>query len=331
MAGRHAYPRRGHSNILVVAGMAVLVALAAPAVAAVRGWGGGPLPGVSAVDTVSPAPVVSPSAGSPSAASPSAASPTAGSPTAGSPSGASTTPGSTTTTVSAARRRDRAVRAAVTSALHERLATVDLAITAVAGRQVVHVGAGRPVRTASIIKLLVLRAVQARGPLTSTERRLATRMITRSDNAATGRLWRLSGGNSAVARAAAAAGMKHTTPMPRLLPRWDRWQTTAEDQVKLLVSISRGRGAADRYARTLMAQVIPSQRWGVGDLAGATGVKNGWLPVRGRWIVNSDGCARQAGRTLCLSVLSIGSRTFPDGVRTVRLAVAAAARAWALS
>jgi hypothetical protein len=185
------------------------------------------------------------------------------------------------------------------------------------------------VRTASIVKLLVLRAAQARGPLSRTERALATRMITRSDNAATSRLWEMSGRDAGVARAAAAAGMRHTTRIRHLLLRWDGWQTTAEDQVRLLVSISRGRSAADRYTRSLMAQVVPSQRWGVGAVAGATGVKNGWLPVGGRWIVNSDGCVHRGGRTLCVSVLSTGSRTFAEGVRTVELAASAAVKAWA--
>src|SRR5206468_1430509 len=138
------------------------------------------------------------------------------------------------------------------------------------------------------VKLLVLRAAQAHGPLTATQRALATRMITRSDNGATSRLWRISGGNRAVARAAAAAGMTHTTQIPHLLMRWDGWRTTAEDQVRLLTSIARGRPAADRYTRSLMAKVIPAQRWGVGAVPGATGVKNGWLPVEGGWIVNSD-------------------------------------------
>jgi Beta-lactamase enzyme family len=269
------------------------------------------LPAVSALDTVSPAPAPVPSsAGSPSAAA---------------------TPASTPRTATSSRGRERAVRAAVTAALRGRHGTVDLAITDVAGRQVVHVGGGVGVRTASIIKLLVLRAAQARGPLTGIEHELATRMITRSDNAATSRLWRMSGGNDAVARAAAAAGMKHTTRIPALRLRWDGWQTTAEDQVRLLVSITRGRSVADRYARSLMAKVIPSQRWGVGDVAGATGVKNGWLPVQSGWIVNSDGWVHQGRRTLCVSVLSTGSRTFAQGVRTVQLAAAAAVRAWARS
>jgi hypothetical protein len=188
----------------------------------------------------------------------------------------------------------------VTAALRGRRGTVDLAITDVAGRQVVHLAAGKPVRTASIVKLLVLRAAQARGPLTRAQRVLATRMITRSDNARTSRLWRMAGGNRAVARAAAAAGMKHTTQIPHLLMRWDGWQTTAEDQVRLLTSIARGRRAADRYTRSLMARVIPSQRWGVGSVPGATGVKNGRLPVQGHCIVNSDGCrARAAGPCAC--------------------------------
>ena len=154
-------------------------------------------------------------------------------------------------------------------------------------------------------------------------------MITRSDNAATTKLWRAAGRNPAVARAARAAGMKHTTRIPTRLTSWDGWRTTAQDQVRLLTSISPGRGAGDRWTRSLMAKVIPSQRWGVGSVPGATGVKNGWLPVEGGWIVNTDGCVKKNGRTLCVSVLSTGSRSFAQGIRTVELAAKAAVRAWA--
>lgn len=245
---------------------------------------------------------------------------------------ASTTPTSTIAAEAgggaSARRRERAVRAAVAAAVRGRRGTVDLAITDVAGRQVVHAGRGAPVRTASIVKLLVLRAVQAGGPPTRAERTLARRMITRSDNEATTRLWRASGRDRGIARAAAALGMTHTTRIHDLLLPWDGWQTTAEDQERLLVALSRGRSAAARFTRELMAHVVPAQRWGVGSVTGATGVKNGWLPVRGRWIVNSDGCVARATTTLCVSVLSTGSRTFGEGVRTVERAAAAAVRAW---
>jgi hypothetical protein len=228
--------------------------------------------------------------------------------------------------VSAARAR--AVRAAVAAALEGRRGTVDLAITDVDGRQVVHAGRGTPVRTASIVKLLVLRAVQANGPLTRTERLLATRMITRSDNEATTRLWRANGRDRGIARAAAALGMTRTTRIPVLLMPWDGWRTTAEDQVRLLVAVTRGRDAHSRFTRELLARVVPSQDWGVGAVAGATGVKNGWLPVRSGWIVNSDGCVRRGQARLCLSVLSTGSRTHAEGIRTVERAAAAAVRAW---
>jgi len=224
--------------------------------------------------------------------------------------------------------RESAVRRAVAAALRERRGTVDVAITDVGGRQVVHAGKGRPVRTASIVKLLVLRALQARGHVTRAERVLATRMITRSDNAATTKLWRATGRNPAVARAAAAAGMTHTIHIRTKVLSWDGWQTTAEDQVRLLRSISRGRGAGDRWTRSLMARVITSQRWGVGSVPGATGVKNGWLPVEGGWIVNTDGCLTKGRRVLCVSVLSTGSPTLSRGVRTVELAAQAAVRAW---
>jgi hypothetical protein len=226
-------------------------------------------------------------------------------------------------------RRERAVRSAVAAALRGRRGVVELAITDVTGRQVVIVGPGRPVRTASIVKLLVLRAAQARGPLTSTAQALARQMITRSDNAATTQLWRRAGRDRAVARAAAAVGMKDTARISVLFQPWDGWQTTAADQVRLLRAIATGRDAASRYVRTLMAQVVPEQAWGVGAVAGATGVKNGWVPVGRRWVVNSDGCVTRNRTPLCLSVLSSGSRTFGEGIGTVERAAAAAVRAWA--
>src|SRR3954453_10342577 len=61
--GRHAYPRRGPSNALVVGTLAVLVAVAAPAVAVVRGGGAWLLPGVSAIDTIGSPPATVPGTG----------------------------------------------------------------------------------------------------------------------------------------------------------------------------------------------------------------------------------------------------------------------------
>jgi hypothetical protein len=224
---------------------------------------------------------------------------------------------------------ERAVRRAVLAALGGSRGAVELAITDVTGRQVVLVGSGRPVRTASIVKLLVLRAALARGPLDRTEEALARRMITGSDNAATTQLWRRVGRDRAVALAAAALGMKATTRIRVLFQPWDGWQTTAADQVRLLRAIATGRDAASRFVRTLMAQVVPEQAWGVGAVTGATGVKNGWVPVAGRWVVNSDGCVARQRTRLCLSVLTTGSRTFGEGIGTVERAAAAAVRAWA--
>jgi hypothetical protein len=312
--GRHVQPRRRRGPVLAAGGLAAVVALAAFAVDAVRdgrdpGLGVGPR-GALEAGAVAPLSVV-PSPGDDDAVTPAA-------------------PSATTSarTSASARSRERDVRRAVAATLRDRRGIVDVAITDVGGRQVVHAGSGRPVRTASIVKLLVLRALQARGSVTRTERILATRMITRSDNAATTRLWRAAGRNPAVARAAKAAGMTRTTQIRTKLMLWDGWQTTAEDQVRLLRSISRGRSADDRWTRSLMARVIASQDWGVGAVPGATGVKNGWLPVEGGWIVNSDGCVKKGRRVLCVSVLSTGSRSFTTGIRTVERAAKAAVRAW---
>jgi hypothetical protein len=114
-----------------------------------------------------------------------------------------------------------------------------------------------------------------------------------------------------------------------LFQPWDGWQTTAADQARLLRAVATGRDAGSRSTRSLMAQVVPEQAWGVGAVAGATGVKNGWVPVGRRWVVNSDGCVTRHRVRLCLSVLTTGSRTFAEGIGTVERAAAAAVRAWA--
>jgi hypothetical protein len=77
-----------------------------------------------------------------------------------------------------------------------------------------------------------------------------------------------------------------------------------------------------------MGQVDHGQAWGVGGVPGAVGVKNGWLPLQGGWIVNSDGCVRADGALLCLSVLSRGSRTMASGTTLVEKVAKAVVRAW---
>jgi hypothetical protein len=249
----------------------------------------------------------------------------------------STTPSTRPSTARMVNAPAAAVRRAVAAVAASAVAhgvSVDVALRKVSpfrSATVVTVRSGadeRPTRTASIVKLLVLRAVAARGTPSSTTRALAQAMITRSDNDATTRLWRAAGGNRAIAGQVAELELTRTTQIPALAQRWDGWQTTAADQVRLLARLQTGTDAGDRWARALMAEVVPAQAWGVGAVPGAVGVKNGWLPVKGRWIINSDGCVRSHGALLCLSVLTRGNRTMAAGTALVERVAKAAVKAY---
>jgi hypothetical protein len=79
--------------------------------------------------------------------------------------------------------------------------------------------------------------------------------------------------------------------------------------------------ASRRYALGLMAQVIPSQRWGVPAGAPArltVRVKNGWLPLEPHgWRVNSIGSftGRRGGYSIV--VLTQNNPTMAYGIQTI--------------
>jgi hypothetical protein len=75
------------------------------------------------------------------------------------------------------------------------------------------------------------------------------------------------------------------------------------------------------YALKLMADVIPSQRWGVP--AGAPSdvtvhVKNGWLPDPELWVINSIGAFTGHDRVYRIVVLTRGNPSMDYGVDTVQ-------------
>ncbi|MEU5880861.1 serine hydrolase [Spirillospora sp. NPDC047279] len=169
---------------------------------------------------------------------------------------------------------------------------------------------------------MLRRAVEQRRWLTSTERTLAGRMMTRSDNAAASALWGAVG-RTRMQRFLRLAGMTQTRLGPGRY--WGLTQITARDQIKLLtVLTSRTKVLTDRarrYELSLMNKVIPSQRWGTP--AGRPGgvrwhVKNGWLPRHGRyWRVHSIGAFSGRGQDYMIVVLTRGTPSMTYGVRTI--------------
>ncbi|MFE1320877.1 serine hydrolase [Kitasatospora phosalacinea] len=173
------------------------------------------------------------------------------------------------------------------------------------------------------------------GGLTAGERELAELAVVRSDNAAASELYRLVGGAPGLDAAYRALGLVETTAGRD--GYWGLTTTGVGDRVRLLRQVFAADGALDgalnragagalpgrRWLAGLMGRVVPEQVWGV-SAAGATRLKNGWLPrsATGLWVVGSFGAL--ADGTL-VAVLSDGWREMAQGVA----AVEAAAR-WAV-
>ncbi len=145
---------------------------------------------------------------------------------------------------------------------------------------------------ATIISALLLKVHGPRG-LTRTQRYLAYLMITQSNNSAATALWNDVGmrGMRVFLR---RARMWHTF----LSDAWGLTLITAQDELTLLQLLTNPGNVLGKYSRryvlTLMAEVIPAERWGVsaGAARGITvHIKNGWLPYPegDDWNVNSIG------------------------------------------
>lgn len=197
--------------------------------------------------------------------------------------------------------------------------------------------------TASIVKVdilatLLLQAQDAGRPLTARERALAEPMIRNSDNAATNALWREIGGARGLEAANKRMGLTSTKGGPGA--RWGLTQTTASDQIRLLLRVFDGAATSNTvsplnedsraYIRALMARVASDQAWGVSAASGSDhALKNGWLQrtASGLWDVNSVGRVTVDGHRYLVAVLSDGSPSMDDGIsvveRAARQAVAA--------
>ncbi len=182
--------------------------------------------------------------------------------------------------------------------------------------------------SASVVKVTILSALlrklqeEHRG-LTAQQRKLATAMITVSDNNAASTLWAETGRPS-LQRFLDLAGMRETFLGPG--GYWGLTQITAHDEMTLLRLLTSKNSvltaASCNYVLNLMAHVIPSERWGVP--AGAptdltVHVKNGWLPQRTHgWRINSIGSFSGHGRDYMIVVLSWNNPTMTYGVNTVQ-------------
>ncbi|MFG1998344.1 serine hydrolase [Spirillospora sp. NPDC048911] len=189
------------------------------------------------------------------------------------------------------------------------------------------VDSARRYDSASVVKATILgavlrRAIEQKRLLNSTEKSLAYKMITRSDNEAASALWR-SVGRARMQRFLKLAGMTQTKLGPGRY--WGLTQITARDEIKFLsVLTARNKVLTDkarRYELGLMAKVVSSQRWGTptGRPSGVSWhVKNGWLPRHGRyWRVHSIGSFSGRGEDYMIVVLTRDTPSMTYGIRTI--------------
>ncbi|MDX6337661.1 MAG: hypothetical protein QOG05_5001 [Streptosporangiaceae bacterium] len=184
--------------------------------------------------------------------------------------------------------------------------------------------------SASVVKVTILgtllrEAETQRRHLTASEVRLARLMITQSDNNAASALW-AHVGRGRLQYFLGRAGMNQTQLGPG--GYWGLTQITAHDELLLLQLLQYPNtvlNAASRtFALNLMAQVIPSQRWGVPAGAPAdmtVHVKNGWLPLATHgWRIHSIGCFTGHHRGYSIVVLTEDNPTMAYGVTTIQQA-----------
>ena len=187
--------------------------------------------------------------------------------------------------------------------------------------------------SASVVKVIILgtllrEAETQQRHLTPAEAHLARLMITQSDNNAASALW-AHVGRGRLQYFLGRAGMKHTQLGPG--GYWGLTQITAHDELLLLNLLMYPNtvlnpGSRD-IALNLMAQVIPSQRWGVPAGAPAdltVHVKNGWLPLATHgWRIHSIGCFTGHHRGYAIVVLTEDNPTMEYGITTIQQAAEA--------
>jgi hypothetical protein len=181
------------------------------------------------------------------------------------------------------------------------------------------------VKTIILATLLNKRQREHLSLLSDRERRLARAMITESDNNAATALWNQDGMKN-LTYFLHAAGLHNT----QLNPAWGLTQITAQDETILLRNILLRPNTvlnthAQSYELKLMAQVIPSQRWGVSastPRAFTLHIKNGWAPLpfaSSPWWVNSTGVftTTNPARDYTIVVLTSGNADETTGVTTI--------------
>jgi beta-lactamase class A len=215
----------------------------------------------------------------------------------------------------------------IATARRGRVSTVAVAVDDPGAGLVCWLNASAHFDSASVVKVIILGALLRKAQdqhryLTGTEVAWARAMITRSDNAAASALWN-DVGRGWLQHFLNLAEMTQTSLGPG--GYWGLTQITAHDEAVLLRLLLKSNSVLDtasrNYALGLMAQVIPSQRWGVP--AGAptsltVHVKNGWLPrATHGWRIHSIGAFTGHNVGYSIVVLTEDNPTMGYGIDTI--------------
>jgi beta-lactamase class A len=177
--------------------------------------------------------------------------------------------------------------------------------------------------SASVLKAMMLvayldRASVAARPLEAGDKGLLSPMITWSDNDAADAVDETVGATG-LRNLAQRVGMTHFVAAE---PIWGESEITARDQTKFFLNVDRYVVARHRaYALHLLKSVVPSQRWGIGQVA-----PKGWqLYFKGGWgsgtgLIDNQvalltrGCAR-----ISIAVLTMHDGSHAYGKQTLKI------------
>jgi hypothetical protein len=162
-----------------------------------------------------------------------------------------------------------------------------------------------------IVAALMLQHQKAGTSLTAQEKQWAQAALTRSDNEGATNLYEAIGGAAGLTAANKKLGLVETDPSSS----WGMTTTTADDQIRLLRSVSSSQGPLSAQNRQLlqgwMADVIQSQYFGVpsGETSAAKAVyvKVGWVDLDdegGLYATNSIGRIVESDHDWLIAVLS---------------------------
>jgi beta-lactamase class A len=181
----------------------------------------------------------------------------------------------------------------------------------------------RPAPSASVLKAMLLLAYLQRGdvrnrPLDAKQRALLDPMIRRSDNDAATRVLALVGGAQHLQRDAGGWGM---TRFKAINNPWGDSSITARDQARFFLHYDRRLPPRHRaYALTLLRTIVPSQRWGIGQVAprGWTlHFKGGWGSGTGR-VDHQVALLTRGDQRVSLAILTTADGTHAYGKRTLQ-------------